>query len=161
MRLHTDKLQYVDILRALTASWETSPDGGGYHADVVERKGSRTRDHAFEIALVGLSSRHKRARAWGEKRASGYYLDRSSNPRAASYDDWGYFIAQLFKLDPDAVFGPYKGVDDFNAQTKHRFELDNGIVTTVAPEPFEVIAVGSYDADADRLVLAAFTGDPR
>jgi hypothetical protein len=150
MRLHTDKLTYVDILRALTASWETSPDGGGFHADVVDPKGSRTRDHAFEIALVGFGSRHKRARAWGQ----GSYGkgDQSNAPRAATYDDWGYFIAQIFEADPNAVFGPYKGQQDFNRQTRFKFAIDD------EPSPFTIVAAGVYVGKDDSLVLDAFAG---
>jgi hypothetical protein len=40
---------------------------------------------------------------------------------AASYDEWGYFIAELFELDPDAKFGYYKGRDDFDSQTNWKF----------------------------------------
>jgi hypothetical protein len=168
MRLHSDILTRTAVLAALNlASHDTPEDHFGVMISDLIDHGSRIRDHAFEIALEGYGERHTRARAWGvPQRGKG---DQTYTARAASYDDWGYFIARIFDKDPAAVFGPYKGRDDFDAQTRYKFCIDAdgdadgfpSIVTTVAPEPFEVIAVGTYDPIADRLVLAAFTGDPR
>jgi hypothetical protein len=148
MRLHTDKLTYSDVIRAVVLSYEDNPNGGGYFADAVVEHGSRVRDHAFEIALEGLGSRHTRARAWGQ----GSYGKGSQEhaPRAATYDDWGYFIAQVFLKDPDAVFGPYKGRDDFDEKTRFKFAIED------ERSPFTIVAAGTYDGKDDSLVLAAW-----
>lgn len=37
---------------------------------------------------------------------------------AATYDEWGWFIAEIFLADPRAKFGPYKDATDFHRQTK-------------------------------------------
>lgn len=150
MRLHTDKLDRFDVAQAIVASHSTNPEGRGYMADVIEPHGSRTRDHAFEVALVGYGDRHTRARAWGQPiYGKG---EQWEAPRAATYDDWGYFIAEVFALDPDAVFGPYKGIEDFHAQTRYKFDdrPDEG--------PFTVVAAGTYHGTTDTLVLDAFAG---
>jgi hypothetical protein len=39
-------------------------------------------------------------------------------PRAASWDDYGWMIAHLFKIDPEAVIGQYKGRADFIRQVR-------------------------------------------
>ncbi len=37
---------------------------------------------------------------------------------AATYDEWGYWLAALFAIDPEMLAGNYKGVDSFHALTK-------------------------------------------
>jgi hypothetical protein len=48
---------------------------------------------------------------------------------AATYDEWGYFIAEVFGMDPEARFGGlgksnwgYRSLDDFHAKTGGRFK---------------------------------------
>jgi hypothetical protein len=38
--------------------------------------------------------------------------------RAASYDEWGWFLAALFRADPNAKAGPYKNEPDFHRKTE-------------------------------------------
>lgn len=68
--------------------------------------GSRSRDHAFDVIL---SSHNGRQAGWG--------LDY----QAATWDEWGIFLAYIFDADPDAVCWAYKSADDFHWQTGDRF----------------------------------------
>ena len=40
---------------------------------------------------------------------------------AASWTEWGWFLARVFEQDPDARCGDYRGEADFHAQTGGRF----------------------------------------
>jgi hypothetical protein len=44
---------------------------------------------------------------------AGYY--------AATWHEWGWFIAEIYKLDREAVIGPYLNHDDFHWQTDAEF----------------------------------------
>src|ERR1700745_3459087 len=44
--------------------------------------------------------------------------NRGDGARAASWTAWGYLIADLFKRDPNAVIGQYRGMKDFAAQCR-------------------------------------------
>jgi hypothetical protein len=41
---------------------------------------------------------------------------------AATWDEWGWFMAKVFARDPDAVFGPYRSRWDFKVKTGGRFD---------------------------------------
>lgn len=42
-----------------------------------------------------------------------YATGRNDGERAATWDAWGYLIAELYNLDPRATIGPYKNATDF------------------------------------------------
>jgi hypothetical protein len=102
MRIHSDILTRDDLFAAIGAVRADAPDIYLEHASA---HGSRSRTRAFEVALRGMGARHTRRPNFG---GDGY---------AATYHDWGYWIAELFAIDHDAVIGPYKGADDFERQT--------------------------------------------
>ena len=116
MRLHSDILTDNDIRNALADS--EVPSHVGF--DKFISGGSRTRKHAWDLHLAtdtkiaGDKRRHGNP---GNGRAP------RSDAYAATYDEWGYFIARLFEKDPNAIFGNYKGQDDFDSQTTWKFCL--------------------------------------
>lgn len=106
MRIHTDTLTAQDLYQA----------SGPLHDVIVdrcERHGSRSRDHAFEVALEGYGDRHTRNRNFSYQKGYG---------KAATYDDWGYWLAELFRRDPRMIAGPYNGATDFHTQTSWKYE---------------------------------------
>jgi hypothetical protein len=107
MRLHTDLLTASDLYRALPSCVEL---------DEIQR-GSRSRDHAFEVALIGRGTRHTRRRNTGQRGADGYSY-------AATWSDWGRWLAALFTIDPHAIAGHYNGAADFHAKTYWLFADD-------------------------------------
>lgn len=70
-------------------------------------RGSRKRDHAFDVILSG-SGAHR----------SQY---REQDYPAATWDEWGIFLAWIFRRDESADATYYKGADDFHWQTGDRF----------------------------------------
>ena len=90
-----------------------------------------------DVEIVIFSSVNSRSRPYGYDIQLGT-LDKTSGPTksryyknsgingagqlwAATYDEWGWFIAELMHRDPGAVFGKYKGLDSFNTQTGYLF----------------------------------------
>lgn len=117
MRLHTNKLTWQDISKALQTAKQSGNVASHIHFESQSEHGSRSHARAFEIQLGTYS------KLPGDKRRyknSGQYG--ASNVYAATYDEWGYFIKELFVLDPELVFGHYKSQADFNNQTKHVYK---------------------------------------
>lgn len=118
MKIHSDVIGYEgDVRRGL--------DAPKLHGDIdrnviveVTRKGSRSHSYAYDVSLEwvgdkvkGDGRRHKNSGKYGAD--TGTY--------AAFYDEWGWFLAQLFELDPNMVAGRYKGYTDFHQSTDFKF----------------------------------------
>jgi hypothetical protein len=54
---------------------------------------------------------HGGTRPTAHRAIGSYPLDDEN--RAASWEDYGYVIAHLYRLDPDAIIGQYQGRADF------------------------------------------------
>lgn len=104
MRIHTDKLSALDIYAAANFT-------AGARVDEVTEHGSRTRARAFRFYLLGSSSFRPNQR------------DHGPDDYAATWDEWGIVIGQLFARDPAAHFGrnSYRSAEDFHYKTGHRF----------------------------------------
>lgn len=98
MRIHTSAT-LDDIYQAARVA------GVGFTG--VSRHGSRKASHAFEVGLTGSSSHRSQ---W-----------RQSNCQAATWDEWGIFLAAVFEVDPNASATYYANADDFHWQTGDRF----------------------------------------
>jgi len=99
MRIHSSVITRQDIHNAARDA----------RADVLQLDDhpSRSRSKAFEITLGGLSkSRTQRFR----------------DERAATYRQWGHFLAILFKIDPAMRAGAYDGVQRFDEITRYAFD---------------------------------------
>jgi hypothetical protein len=111
VRIHTDAT-YATIRKAAAV------------AQVELRKcdehNSRTHSRAFEVSLRGDSRR----------RPNFYNGDGSY---AATWDQWGIFLAEIFTADKEARAGGtvkapmYADAEDFDAKTRYRFD-GHGIV---------------------------------
>lgn len=110
MRIHSDTLTQKDLRDALGSV----PGRQVYFEDSPTEHGSRSHDRAFEVRLRGLGDRHTRRPM--------YAWRTGTDGMAATYDDWGYFLAHLFEVDPDAKAGPYDGRGDFNSQTRYAYD---------------------------------------
>lgn len=102
MRIHTDKLTASDLTGNL-------PDGCSIN---IMNHGSQSRDHAFEVQLRGWGSRHNRRPNSGKRGGSN-----SEGMFAATYSDWGHWLAKLFEIDPEMSATYYKNCKDFHKQT--------------------------------------------
>ncbi len=76
-------------------------------ATAFSEHGSRSRDRAFEVVLSGASRRRQNG---GEREY------------AATWDQWGVFLASIFEVDPAMKCWAYDGVDAFDHRTNYRFE---------------------------------------
>lgn len=109
MRIHSDKLTADDLVRTARAM-------PGVYIEITEH-GSRKRDHAYEVTMYadpgkdrhGITRRYKTGGAYGT--TDGRY-------RALTWVEWGDFICELFRRDPEAIVGPYDGEADFIHQTQ-------------------------------------------
>ena len=100
MRIHT----------CLTRSqlYAALPDGVNAY---ITPKGSRKRERAFEVTLY-VMEKNDLHRRYGNSGGYG-----NSNDVAATWDEWGMWMVELYALDPDALIGWYADEADFYAKT--------------------------------------------
>lgn len=103
MKLHTDLIKSLDLYNAAAQA------GRGVDVSFTS-KGSRSRDHAFDVTLTGTSSRRPNS---GRSGASDDY--------AATWDEWGMFFAHLYEIDPQMKCWAYDDANDFHFKTAARF----------------------------------------
>lgn len=124
MKLHSNILTEASVYLALYEAKKRGKVADSVHFVVFKEQGSRSRKTGFEIQLgtydkvPGDKRTWKNSGQWGAESArngQGIY--------AATYDEWGWFIAELFAKDEDAIFGSYKGYDDFLRQTKFAYDI--------------------------------------
>jgi hypothetical protein len=115
MWIHTDALD-DDLFAAL-------PEGVALmgYVGFLEEAGSRTHARKVRVHLGSDSETTPdgKTRKWsnsGKRGAGGY--------RAATYDEWGWFLAALFEADPTAKTdgNAYDGIDDFHAKTEGKYK---------------------------------------
>jgi hypothetical protein len=115
MRIHTSTLKPDLIGLALNGNAGRKAKDVSIH--ILSTHGSRGKwARGYEVALRGHGARHT-------KRPNTGITGSNSDEYAATYDDWGWFLAALFVFDPDARCGPYKNADDFARQTKGKYTL--------------------------------------
>lgn len=115
MRIHTNG--NADTLReALKAAQEAGKVPGHVYFDRFTPHRSTTHQSAYE---VHLGTDHK---VPGDGRRAPMHSSYEFASYAATYDEWGWFLAALFDRDPEAkVVGAYKGQGDFHATTRCAF----------------------------------------
>lgn len=101
MRIHSDKVTLSDITEAERFATRNSPGVDPVIATRWTEHGSRKRTRAWDVILTGSNSRRQNG----------------GPDQAATWDEWGWFLAHLFTVDPNAVAGPYKGSEDFHRKT--------------------------------------------
>lgn len=123
MKIHSDILNESKLYELLDSTvWKR-----GVRFDKFEYAGSRQRANAFNLHLASFykrpdsdagSDRDLHHDNSGRRWSNGYAgSDRANFPYGASFDEWGMFLAALFDHDTEAIAGPYRGRDDFHAQT--------------------------------------------
>lgn len=122
MRLHTDHLTKVQLCETLAQCQVAGLVGNEVtFTDYVTVHNSRTHDRAFEVKLGYFDRVEGRTNRRQNRRGDNV-------PFAATYEEWGHFMAALFELDPAACWGSakygYNGVADFHEKTKHRFHVE-------------------------------------
>lgn len=122
-----------------------SKDDGDMPADIVfdvfGTVGSRSHPHAFE---VHLATAQNDTRADSVKRKASSMAGGGGLKYAATYDEWGYFLAELFAADPEARAGRYKSRDHFHASTGYAYAMRDEMPEDTSPSDPE-----PYRADPD------------
>jgi hypothetical protein len=120
MRIHSDTLNVLNLLHAAQRTNERFTEHGTFNLIWPTEHGSRKRDHAFEIALEGDGTKSRRRRNPGTS-----WQNRTEEPGyAATWDQWGWFLAELFRLDPNMTSTYYDSAEDFHNKTHGAFEIE-------------------------------------
>lgn len=136
MKLQT-RLTEAEIRQALALAQEAGDVADHIEFDQFSPAGSRTRQHGWD---VHLGTRRRDSRVDGKLRPVAAYYGVHGQLKAATYDEWGHFLAELFGMDEDAIAGPYKGREDFHAKTAYAYAsgMDEMPADTAPddPEPY-------------------------
>ncbi len=108
MKIHSDIIDQ-------TGTFYAAAQDKSYAVSDITKVGSKSRRNAFNVYLGGSA------------RARSQHWDGYDYVKAATYDEWGFFIATLYEIDPNMIAGPYKGIDDFNTKTKHAY-IDGKVI---------------------------------
>ncbi len=113
MKIHSSKLATQDLLAA-----KITAGPGVSFLDTPYAAGSRKRSSSWVVRLCSdgtpdIDGTPRRFTTYG-----------AGDARAASWSDWGRFLAELFEIDPEAVCDYYASADDFHAKTAGRFLAD-------------------------------------
>ena len=111
MRFHSDTLTEDDYYTTLAI---TGIDR--VWIDECSERSSRSRSKAFEIRLAAEHCKGRR------RRNSGRYGAEGGEVWAATFDEHGKWMAELYKLDPNMIVsGCYKDVQEFNERTNNAY----------------------------------------
>lgn len=116
MRLHSDILTSSDILEALKRAKDAEKVAGHVGFEIFEERGSRSRKRAFEIQLGTYQKFKGDKRGWKNSGKHG-----AGDVYAATWREWGFFIKELFEMDPELTFGHYKSENEFHRMTNYAF----------------------------------------
>ena len=132
MRIHT-YLTENEIRLALMTAKRKGKVADDVRFDPIAHHGSRSHEHAWEAQLgssqcgnlpdhyVNMYGKRQKTR---RVRNGGYGEYRY----AATWHEWGWFLAEVFDMDPAAIVGngreAYRGQEDFDQKTKWKFVED-------------------------------------
>ena len=98
MRIHSNTLTVTDLVESARKANVTFTRNTTH--------GSKKRKLAYDVILSGNSP----------------FNQNRGNAKAATWDQWGIFLAELYKRDNEMFTTSYPDMDTFNYATCHRFE---------------------------------------
>lgn len=121
MRIHTDHLTEADIRRALTTEQAAGRIAATVGFKILDARGSRTHAHAYEVQLESFGRTPGDGRRAGNSGSYGA-MRAEYDGYAATYDEWGWLLAALYKADAALVCGTvkhpyYADAEDFHDKT--------------------------------------------
>lgn len=116
MRIHSDILEHKDIVHALRTQRDLGRVGPNTYTAVLNEHGSRKRARAWEIKLEAIEKIPGDGRRFGNSGGYGS-TSQTTGEYSATYDEWGWFLAELYRLDPDLITPYYENVQDFHEKT--------------------------------------------
>ena len=125
MRLHTNTHTITSIEDALRRAQAKGKVANSVELFVLTPHRSNSRKQAFELRL-GTAVKVK-----GDKRTflNSGVRGADTSMYAATYDEWGWFLAELFSADPDACCDRYTSENNFHEVTRHAYHVDHDVVT--------------------------------
>jgi hypothetical protein len=102
MKIHTDHVHISDMRDFIAADERLK----NVALHLMEISGSRSHGNAFVIRLTGSNKSAPQ---------------NMPGCKAATWDEWGWFLAAIFDAEPTAKCGHYKDREHFNEQTNNRF----------------------------------------
>jgi hypothetical protein len=131
---------------------DQAKDSGKVAQDVgfisFEYEASRARPAGW-LVYLGSDDRWVRTENGIHKRRRS---QKDFNYYAATYDEWGWFIAEIFAADETAIFGTYKSPAHFHMETGNKFTPEGKV--NIAVETIDLGAEG-IDQDTYLACLAA------
>jgi hypothetical protein len=128
MKLHT-KLSIQDVYDSLVVTKARGLMTEDVHFHQFTEQKSRSHPNGFIIQLGTYDQKsgptNSRYYKNTGKRGASSGTNVEESVWAATYDEWGWFIADLFDRDPDASFGHYKTRALFDQMTKGKYRLSN------------------------------------
>lgn len=119
MKLHSD----VHTIDTINEALSRAKDAGKVDRMVVfstlDSRASRTRKNGFEIRLEWLGEKVK---GDGRRYTNGGNSGANHSAYGAFWEEWGWFISELYSVDGDLVFGHYKTREDFDTLTRYTFD---------------------------------------
>ncbi len=123
MKVYSDTLTKTDLVDALDGAKHARLLGPAVFLTQLDKKPAKKRAHLFVVQLAAV------AKLPGEKRRrTNTGTSGAGDAWTASWDEWGYFMAEVFARDESAVFGPYEGVDNFREMTKYAYGIPNHVL---------------------------------
>lgn len=124
MKLHTNSLTEQDIRDALKTEKESGRIAPTVTFKILDPKGSRSHLRAFEVQLESWDYVQGDGRRRGNDGAYGAMQE----AWAATYDEWGWLLAALYRVDHNMVCGSvknpvYADVIDYNWKTAETYTL--------------------------------------
>lgn len=107
MKIFSDHLTRGNIIAAAPAGTTVVECEIVYGMGDARKTSLRKRKNCFNVRLSG----------------SGPTCMWHRRDKAATWDEWGHFLAAIFEQDEDAICGNYNGADDFHSQTKYKYEI--------------------------------------
>lgn len=126
MRLHSNIITSTDIRDALRAEQEAGRIATTVEFKILTNHGSRTHSLAHEVQLSSWAQVPGDGRRVGNSGSYG-----AMNPDggyAATFDEWGWLMAAIYRADPLAVWGSvkhpqYSSAEDFHSKTGETYSL--------------------------------------
>lgn len=162
MKLHSDILTENDIIGALRTEKEAGRIALTVQFKLLDKRGSRSHTSAFEVQLESWDRTPGDGRRTGNSGSYGA-MSSSDDGYAATYDEWGWLLAALYRIDPAMVCGSvkhpvYADDADFHNKTGLTYALSDLLTELESgDDPFPYVwsspRVGRYGAgrsDSDR-----------
>jgi hypothetical protein len=126
MKLHT-KLDIGEVYNSLivTKARELMTEDIFFHKLIEEPSKTHSHGYIIQLATTDQRSGPKNSRYYKNTGTRGAHSTGGDRLWAATYDEWGWFIADLFERDPSASFGHYKTAAKFHEMTKNKYRLEN------------------------------------